>query len=101
MKLIPKSIKVPSLGETENIKDPIAVIKLFHPFGSWSWYVLEYSPEENLCFGLVDGHEVELGYFSLAELKELRVRGLPVERDLWFEPMKLSVLQDKLNNKSV
>lgn len=101
MKLIPKSIKIPSLGETENIKDPVAVIKLFHPFSSWSWYVLEYSPEEDLCFGLVDGHEVELGYFSLAELKELRVRGLPVERDLWFKPMKLSILQDKLKNKSV
>lgn len=101
MKLIPKSIKVPNIGNTEEEKDPTVLIKLFHPFSSWSWYVLEYSEEDELCFGLVDGHEVELGYFSLAELKELRVRGLPVERDLWFKPVKLSVLQNKLKNKSV
>lgn len=98
MKLIPENVRIPLLGETENKADPLAVIKLFHPFSSWCWYVLEYSPDDDLCFGLIDGHEIELGYFSLGELKELKVRGLPIERDLWFEPIKLSDLQDKLKN---
>ena len=89
MKLIPKSIKIPKLGDTEHIEDPIVCIKLFHPCSNWSWYITEYSEEERLCFGLVVGHEAELGYFSLVELEELRVRGLPVERDLYWQKIKI------------
>ncbi len=101
MKLIPKSIKVPLLGATEHIEDPVVLIKLFHPFSSWTWYVLEYSPEENLCFGLIDGHEVELGYFSIDELSDLKIKGLGVERDLHWNPMKLSTLKSKIKSYSV
>lgn len=101
MKLIPKSIKIPALGATESESDPSVVIKLFHPFSSWKWYILEYSPEENLCFGLIDGHEAELGYFSMNELSELRVRGLGIERDLHWRSIKLSVLQKKIKNHSI
>ena len=41
-----------------------------------------------MFFGLVDGHEKELGYFTLSELKQ--VRGglrLPIERDMYFTGM--------------
>jgi len=39
----------------------------------------------------VSGLEVELGYFSLSELTGIRgAFGLPVERDLSFEPTRLS-----------
>ena len=99
MKLIPKSIKVPSLGDTENIDDPDVLIKFFHPCSSWTWYVTEYSEEDNLSFGLIDGHEIELGYFSMDELSSLRVRGLPIERDLYWKPMKLSELKERLKNR--
>ena len=101
MKLVPKSIKVPCLGSTEHESDPIVLIKLFHPFSSWTWYVTEYSPSEDLCFGLIDGHEVELGYFSLDELKELKIRGLGVERDLHWKPMSLSTLKKLLKAHSI
>ena len=101
MKLIPKSIKVPSLGTTENIEDPDVLIKIFHPCSSWTWYILEYSTDDDLCFGLIDGHEVELGYFSLGELRELRVMGLPVERDLHWEKIKLSELRKRLSDNSI
>jgi len=71
---------------------------------SWTWYVIEGSPvDENgycdtdkpkvdfLFFGLVNGIEVELGYFSLSELESARgLFGLPVERDLYFRPTRLS-----------
>lgn len=98
MKLITKSMKIPKIGETEFQSDPIVHIKLFHPMSNWSWYVTEYSPEEGLCFGVVDGHEPELGYFSLNELSELIIRGLPVERDLYWEKIKLSTLMEKLKS---
>ena len=39
-------------------------------------------------FGLAIGLEIELGYWSLAELEQVRgPLGLPIERDLYFEPL--------------
>ena len=40
----------------------------------WIWYVMEYSPLQNLCFGYVIGDENELGYFSLDELESLQYK---------------------------
>jgi hypothetical protein len=101
MKLIPKKVNIPLIGETENVEDPIVYTKIFHPFSSWRWFVIEYSKKDELCFGLIEGHEVELGYFSLDELKELRIKGLPVERDLHWSPIKLSELKNNLRNHLV
>ncbi len=54
----------------------------------------EFSMDKDICFGLVISPFVEdgeLGYFSLNELKSIRGKlGLPIERDLWFKPTKLS-----------
>ena len=48
---------------------------------------------EDNFFGLVSGSEVELGYFSLKELKEVKGPiGLPIERDLYYEPKSLREL---------
>ena len=83
--------RVPKLYATQDQDDPVASLKYFTPDSSWSWYVLEFDPEEKLCFGLVFGHERELGYFSLEELGEVRgPMGLPVERDLYFDPCPVS-----------
>ena len=41
-------------------------VKFFTPWTSWTWYGIEFDGED-LCFGLVDGHEEELGYFSLSD----------------------------------
>jgi hypothetical protein len=92
MKLLTQEIlkKLPTLGATETESDPLAIVKFFHPMSNWTWYATEYSPEERMFFGRVDGHESELGYFSLDELEGVRVHGLPVERDQWFKPAKLS-----------
>ncbi|MFA6145537.1 MAG: DUF2958 domain-containing protein [Sulfurimonas sp.] len=85
---------LPPLYSTEEIPDPIAHIKLFTPDSNWTWYITEYSQEEDLCFGLIIGHETELGYFSLNELKEVRgAMGLKIERDIHFKPERLSVLK--------
>jgi hypothetical protein len=82
---------LPTLSATEHEADPIARVKFFTPDSAWTWFVTEYSPEERLCFGLVIGHERELGYFSLDELEAVRgPLGLPIERDLFWEPVPLS-----------
>jgi hypothetical protein len=95
-KLIPKEIlqTIPPLYVTEDTKDPVAHVKLFTPDSNWSWYITEYSQDDKQCFGLVDGHEQELGYFSLNELEELSgPMGLAVERDIHFQPTKLSEIR--------
>ncbi len=83
--------KIPKIGETAEQSDPTAWIKLFTPDGGWTWYIVEYDPEDDVCFGLVHGFETELGSFSLAELREVRGQlGLPIERDIHFTPRPVS-----------
>ena len=46
-----------------------------------------------MCFGLIDGFEKELGYFSLNEIEQIKgSMGLSVERDISFQPTKLKDL---------
>ena len=41
------------------------------------------------------GLETEMGYFSLAEMRDIRgPGGLRIERDLWFEPTPVRELAD-------
>ena len=50
---------------------------------------------DDTFFGLVAGHEIELGYFSLCELEEAKgPLGLPIERDLYFKPKTLKELKE-------
>ena len=91
--LVPNDMltSLPPLYATQDQDHPVAYLKFFTPDSSWTWLVTEYDPQERLCFGLAVGHERELGYFSLAELEEVRgPMGLPIERDLHFQPMPLS-----------
>ena len=90
----------------------MVVAKFFTPDAGWTWYAIEGSPVDAdgyfdtdkekvdfLFFGLVSGIEVELGYFSLSELKTVRgAFGLPVERDLYFEPIRLSEVKTLSGN---
>jgi Protein of unknown function (DUF2958) len=73
-----------------------AVVKYFHPASSWTWYASEYDPDNQIFFGLVDGYETELGYFSLAELQSIDSEShtLAIERDLYYEPKTLQELID-------
>ena len=73
----------------------VALVKFFTPDSSWSWYASEFDGED-IFFGLVDGLDMELGYFSLSELQSVRgPLGLPIERDLYFEPKTLKELMEK------
>ena len=98
MQLLTKELrlKLPKLGETsEQGMDALAVVKFFTPDSSWTWYATEFDGED-IFFGLVDGLYLEFGTFSLSELQKVRGKlGLPIERDLWFEPTPLAVLMEK------
>ena len=99
MKLLTKEIanKLPALYSQDGKGgEAIAYVKYFTPDSSWTWYGCEYDGKDTF-FGLVDGHEKELGYFSLSELQSLRgPLGLPVERDLWWKPKTLGEIAPEL-----
>ena len=106
IKLLTKGLEkaLPALYSQEANADPMVMCKFFTPDASWTWFAIEGSPVDAngyfdtdqekvdfLFFGLVSGFDVELGYFSLSELKGIRGKfGLPVERDLYFQPTRLS-----------
>lgn len=95
-RLLPVEVAVtlPPLYSCEKEEDPIARVKFFTPDSSWTWFATEYSPEERLFFGLVIGHDSELGYFSLDELESVRgPLDLPIERDLYWTPKPISQCQ--------
>ena len=98
MKLLPKALRrsLPPLGSTDGKPDAWAKVKLFTPDGAWTWYVVEFDGTD-ICYGLVDGFELEFGTFSLRELASVRGQlGLPIERDLWFTPVSVMTLYDEL-----
>ena len=67
-------------------------MKFFHPAANWTWYVIEYDGKD-LCWGLVDGHEAEFGYFSLIEIsKVVGPLGLRIERDILFRSTRVKDL---------
>jgi hypothetical protein len=99
---------LPTLYSTdEQGLEALAQVKFFTPDSNWTWYATEGSPVDEdgfydtdkekvdfIFFGLVAGHEVELGYFALSELEEARgPLGLPIERDLHFTPTALRELK--------
>lgn len=97
MKLLPANIRsqIPPLYSTENDPDPLVRCKFFAPWSTWTWYVTEFDGVDTL-FGWVDGDFPELGYFSLSELESVRgLLGLRIERDIGFEPCKLSVVKEQ------
>jgi len=75
--------------------DPIIVAKYFHPMSNWTWYASEFHPKDKTFFGCVHGFEKEWGYFSLEELEETEVNGLPMERDLWWIQKPYSLVRGK------
>ena len=97
MDLLPQSIKnqLPELyAQDGKGMEAIAYVKYFTPAGSWTWYGTEFDKASETFFGYVKGLENELGYFTLKELQEAVCRkGMPVERDLSFEPTPLSAIK--------
>ena len=74
------------------------VAKFFDPMGSWRWFLMNMDKDGDYCWGIVDGHAVEMGSFSMRELQSIQLPlGLGIERDKFFEPIKASELWKELN----
>ena len=102
MKLMTKQLEkhFAQVGSQENNKDPLIIAKFFNPTGAGTWYATEYDPTARVFFGYVsifgDWND-EWGYFSLDELENFRGKfGLGIERDLYFEEQKASLIIKKL-----
>ena len=75
-------------------ESPTAKVKLFDPCGSWTWFISEWDPATDECFGLVHGFEKEYGYFSLQELASIHgPLRIGIEVDVWFTPMPLKEIE--------
>ena len=101
-KLITKEIEkaLHKLYSQENVDDPIVVAKWFSPYSNWRWFAIEFDGED-IFFGLVQGFETELGNFSKSELENLtfgsgRFEVPAIERDLSWQPKKLSEVRESL-----
>lgn len=102
MKLLTKALekKLPKLYATDDLpmEETMAIIKYFTPDSNLTWYVVEGEYDADLktwrLFGVTTGlDDPEIGYFTLRQLEEVRGKlGLPVERDLYFEPVACSDL---------
>lgn len=82
------------------LEDQLVICKLFHPFSNWTWYLLNQDPEEpNYLWAIVEGIALEMGSVSKADLVELRLCGLPLERDVSFEPCSAAGLFEDLRKR--
>jgi Protein of unknown function (DUF2958) len=96
MKLLTKKdLKaLPKIGSQEGNLNPLCKVKLFAPWGMWTWYLIEYDPETRMALALAQGFDDEVGYVSLDELEQIRgPLGLRIERDRVFKPVPLSELK--------
>ena len=83
-------------------KESIAVVKFFSPYSQWTWYAVEFDGEDTF-FGLVDGFEMEYGYFSYSELEAVIVfGGVPaVERDCGWTPQPVKEIEKQILSRAV
>lgn len=90
--------KIPKLYATEDVaaEDKKIFVKIFDPFSRFTFYGVEYDPDERVFFGwtksALDPDFDELGYASLTELESVRTKfGLYLERDRYYTPDKYTI----------
>ena len=96
MELLPEEIRkqLPPLYSQDDLGDEaIAYVKYFATGTDWTWYATEFDGRD-CFFGLVQGFEEELGYFTLSEFVNSQLpAGVAIERDLHFKPTPLKHLR--------
>jgi hypothetical protein len=99
MQLLTKDLrrKLPPLGSQDGKGGKaVAYVKFFTPDSRWTWWATEFDGQD-MFFGLVEGQEKELGYFSLSELQNARgPMGLPIERDLHWTAKTLAEIAPEM-----
>lgn len=83
----------PRLYEQDGAEDPTVYAHYFSCMNGWDWWLLEFDGTDE-AFGLVEGYDDELGYFSIKEMEELnRQMGFAaVERDSMGEAVRLALV---------
>ena len=92
MNLLPDDVRktLPRLYSTDGQGDEAqCLVKFFALCSGWTWYASEFDGED-IFFGLVIGHEMELGNFSLKELESFKPL---IERDLHYDPKTVGELK--------
>lgn len=94
MKLLTKSLEK-KLRDNSSAQDGsksfAAVVKLFNPAGTGTWYLSELD-DNGIAYGLCDLGDPELGYVSIDELSRIKgAFGLGIERDRSFDANKLKL----------
>lgn len=79
---------LPDLYATEGQGDAaVCRVRFMLPGTYWEWLVVELSRADgDVCFGLIAGRDVEIGYFSLSELEQVGA----VLRDTLWSPCSLA-----------
>lgn len=89
---------MPRLYDTENTPWEQKVIYEHFFIGGSDWYAAEYDPNDRLLFGYAvlnqDYQNSEWGYFSLDELKDIRVQGIEIDRDLHWDERQAGSIDD-------
>ncbi len=84
--------KLPKLYETEPTPLQDKIVHMHFFVGGCDWYVVEYDLKKRIFFGFAilhgDLQDAEWGYFSLDELRKLKLGPFEVDRDLHWTPCK-------------
>ncbi len=96
--------KLPTLNSTDEISLEEKLVHMHFFLGSSDWYAAEYDPTDRIFFGYVvlngDYQNAEWGYFSLDELKEVRVPpGFEIDRDLHWTPREFREIESVPESK--
>ena len=84
-----------------NLNEQMVVAKIFNPTGRGVWYLVNSDPNDpDYLWAIVDLFEIETGSVSRSELESIKVPpfGLPLERDLYFEPINAAELYKGLKS---
>lgn len=88
---------LPPIGTNENVPWQEVPIRMHFFLGGCDWYMAEYSPQERVFYGYAilnnDLVNAEWGYMSLDELRDVRVRGFEIDRDLHWDTRKASEIE--------
>jgi hypothetical protein len=92
---------LPTYREIADEHDPLCRVKLFQPGSRFTYYVCAATAYEGIEGPVLTGYCLsplgpdcdEFGDQGLAEIAQVRVGGLPPERDLHFQSVRLSRVQ--------
>lgn len=80
--------RIPQLNGTEKVPLSEKLIQMHFFIGGCDWYIVEFDGE-NIFFGFAilgnDAFNAEWGYISLSELKSVKISGIEVDRDLFWQ----------------